>query len=157
MSTIEDLETWKSNIPGRVVVSKRGEYGVEKDEMIQGGKTLHITASDRRMNQERAATPDMDVFTNGMLVPLRVGDSAEEFASNPNLISEDDMRALVKIHPTTFKKRLEEIKNPVVIAKIREIAEEEDVSLKRMETIEERMAELETVRVIKTKSSPIES
>jgi hypothetical protein len=143
----ETLETWKNQSAGRVVVRKRGEFGVETDEMVSGGKVLHIAATDRRMNQERAATEELDVFTNGMLTPMKLGDSAEEFASNPNLLTEGDMRTIVRSHPKTFEKRLREISNPVVVSKLLEVAREEDCTIKRIESIQ---AQLEAVSPINT-------
>lgn len=152
MSNIEELETWQSNIKGRVVVSRRGEYGVERDEMVPGGKKLHITPSDRRMNQERAATPELDVFSNGMLVPIQIGEAASEFASNPNLLTEDDIREIVKGHPKTFEKRLSEIKNLSIVEKMLDIAKEEDCTVKRVEAIQARQDELSPINTVKIQS-----
>ncbi len=135
-ASTDDLETWQSQARGRIVVKKRGEYGVEVEEMIPGGRTLHITHADRRMNQERAASSDLDVFSNGMLAPIRLGGSADEFEQNANHLTESDMVALVKTHPKTFDKRLSEITNPVVIERLLEIAKAEDCTVKRVEALE---------------------
>lgn len=145
----EAFETWKNQGLGKVVVKRHGEYGVEKDEIVRGGKTLHITAADRRMNQERAANASLDVFTNGMLTPVRVGSAAEEFEGNANLLTEDDMRALVKSHPKTFAKKLGEITNPVVVGKLLEIAREEDCTVGRVETIEARLDDVNPINTVK--------
>lgn len=148
----EDLELWKNNGAGNIVVVKRGEYGVITDEMVQGGRTLHITKTDRKMNQERAANANLDVFQNGAMAPIKLGDSAAEFAQNPNLLTETDMRALVKSHPKTFEKRLEDITNPVVVAKILEIAREEDCTVRRVEAIEARLEDVNPINTVKIKS-----
>lgn len=146
------FETWKNQGAGNVVVKKRGEYGIEQDEMIRGGKTLHISKADRRMNQERAASTSLDVFTNGMLAPIQLGDSAEEFSGNPNLLTEDDMRALVRAHPKTFDKKLDEISNPVVVSRLLQIAREEDCTVRRVETIEARLEEVNPINTVKIQS-----
>lgn len=154
MATDSDvLEHWKNQGEATVVVKKRGEYGIEQDEVIRGGKPLHITRADRRMNQERAAAENLDVFTNGMLAPIRVGDSAAEFAQNSNLLTEDDMRGLVRAHPKTFDKKLTEISNPIVVARLLQIAREEDCTIKRVENIEARLEEVNPVRTTKIKST----
>lgn len=148
----DDFEVWKNQAAGRVVVKKRGEYGVEVDEMVNGGKTLHISKADRRMNQERAASPALDVFTNGMLAPLEVGDSAAEFTQNANLLTEDDMRALVRSHPKTFEKKLGEISNQVVVNRLLQIAREEDCTVRRVEAIEARLEAVSPINTVKIQS-----
>lgn len=146
------FETWKNQGAGNVVVKKRGEYGVEKDEMVRGGKTLHISEADRRMNQERAAAESLDVFTNGMLAPLKVGDSAAEFAENSNLLTEDEMRTLVRGHAKTFAKKLGEISNPIVVERLLQIAKEEDSTIGRVESIQARLDEVDPVKTVKIES-----
>jgi hypothetical protein len=150
--TNEELETWKNQARGNVVVKKRGEYGIEVDEMVRGGKALHITTADRKMNQERAASSDLDVFTNGMLAPVKVGEAAAEFAQNPNLMTEDDMVKLVTAHPKTFDKRLAEITNPVIVSRILEIANEQDCSIKRVEAIQARLEDTSPINTVKIQS-----
>lgn len=146
-------EVWQSQAPGRIVVKKRGEYGVEVEEMVHGvGRKLHITDADRRMNQERAASDTLDVFQNGMLAPLSVGSKAEEFAANPNLLTEDDMIALVGAHPKTFEKKLAGITNPLVVERILEIAKDQDVTVKREAAIKAHLEEIIPIKTNKVES-----
>lgn len=149
-STDDGLETWQNQAKGRVVVKKRGEYGVEVEDMVAGGRKLHISTADRRMNQERAANEQLDPFTNGMLVML--GDRPEEFAQNANQLTESDMVDLVKAHPKTFAKKLGEITNPIVIGKLLEIAKAADVSVSRVESLEARLDEVDPNPTVKIKS-----
>lgn len=150
--TPNTLEVWKNNAAGRVVVRKMGQYGVETEEMVEGFRTFHISPADRKLNQERAASDKLDVFKNGMLAPVKIGDAAEEFASNPNLMTESDMRALVKSHPKTFEKRLSELENPVVVKRLMEIARDEDCTVKRVEAIQARMDEVDPNLTVKIQS-----
>lgn len=150
--TPSPLETWKNNAAGTVVVRKRGQYGVEVEEVVGGGKIVHISAEDRRMNQESAALPSLDVFANGMLHPVKVGSAAEEFAGNSNLMTEENMRDLVKSHPKTFDKRLSEISNPVVVTRLLEIARDEDCTVKRVEAIQARLEDVNPINTIKIHS-----
>ncbi len=151
-TSTDDLETWQSQARGRIVVKKRGEYGVEVEEMVTGGRKLIISTADRRMNQERAASTDLDVFSNGMLTPLRMGSSAGEFEQNANHLTEDDMVALVKSHHKTFAKRLEEISNPVVVGRLLEIAKAQDVNVSRIDSLKARADELDPNPTIKIES-----
>lgn len=149
---MSELELWKSNAAGRVVVRKMGQYGVETEEMVEGFRTLHISEADRKLNQERAASDDLDVFKNGMLSPIRLGDSAAEFADNPNHLTESDMRELVKAHPKTFAKRISEITNPVLIGRLLEVAREEDCTMSRLELLQARMEDVDPVKTVKIQS-----
>lgn len=144
----ETHELWKNNGEATVVIKKRGEYGLEIEEMITGMKALHITPADRRMNQEAAAMPALDVFSNGMLTPVRLIEGEAdlaEMAENPNLMTEEDMLALVKSHPKTFEKKITEITNPVVVKRLISMAHEEDCTVKRVESLQARLEEVTEV------------
>lgn len=148
----ETHELWKNSGEATVVIKKRGEYGIEIEETVTGMKSLHITPADRRMNQEAAAMPALDVFSNGMLTPVRLIEGEadlEEMANNPNLLTEDDMRTLVKAHPKTFEKRIGEITNPVLIKRLVDLAHEEDCTVKRVEALNARLGEVTEVETIK--------
>lgn len=148
-------ELWRNNGQALIVVKKHGEYGVILKEQVQGGRALHITPGDRRLNQEAAAIPEQDVFTNGMLTPVRLLDGAEdarEFAENPNLMTESDMVSLVKGNVRVFEKRLGEITNPVVVKRLMEVAREQDVTIKKLEAVQARLEEVQAVPTIKTES-----
>lgn len=59
----DDLETWKNPNEGRVWINRidhRGEF--TKDEIIGPGKTFHVSALERRLNQEMASAADLDIF-----------------------------------------------------------------------------------------------
>lgn len=139
----KDLEAWKNETAGTVVVKKLDHRGeLNKTELVRGGGVVHLSTEERRMNQEMAANQRQDVFSTGVLTPVHLLDTAEdakEIASNPNLLSEDDMRALVKGHPKTFEKRLSEIVNPTTLQRLMAIAKDEDASFKRVEAIKDRL------------------
>jgi hypothetical protein len=147
----EDLETWKNPTEGRVWVNRLDHRGeLTRTEIIGSGRTFHLTAAERRLNQEMAVNPDLDIFSNGTLTPVRLigTDDAEAaaFASNPNLMTEGDMRTLVarpKGKATDqFNERLATIRNPATLERLLSLAREEDAPLSRVEAIQGRLAEV---------------
>lgn len=156
----DELETWKNPTEGRVWINRLDRFGeLVKVEVINSGKTFHISPGERRLNQEMAATSDQDVFSNGTLSPMRLleGDAdAAAFAANPNLMTEDDMRVLFKPARTeaakvvagdAFIDRLASIKNIATLDRLLALAREEDAPLSRVEAITQRMAELQQPNV----------
>lgn len=155
----DDLETWKNPNEGRVWINRidhRGE--LSKDEIIGPGKVFHMSALERRLNQEMASDPDLDIFTNGTLSPVRLIEGsadAEAFKSNPNLMTEGDMKDLFKPAKTeaakaeatdAFTTRLTAIKNPATLDRLLSLARTEDAPLSRVEAIENRIREIAGVQ-----------
>jgi hypothetical protein len=137
------LESWQNDSAGIVVVKKfdhRGELA--KDEIVRGGQITHLTAEERKMNQDLAGTPEQDLFSSGVMRPVRIlsdADDAAEIAANANLMAESEMRKLVKGHPQTFAAKLAEISNPVTLQRLLTVAKEEDVANSRVEAVQARL------------------
>jgi hypothetical protein len=141
-----DMESWRNATLGTHFISRLDHRGeMVRVEQIGPGRTFHLTPEERRINSERTASEDLDVFRNGFFEPVRLLDDSEEareLASNPNVMSESDMRALVKVHPKTFDARLQAITNGMTLERLAAIALDEDVTVKRMRMIQGRLAEV---------------
>lgn len=145
----DELETWKNPTAGRVWINRLNHRNeLDKVEVIAGGRTFHISSQERKLNQEMAYSPDLDLFANGTLTPVRLiegSEDAREFAANPNLLTEDDMRGLVKKTKgatDAFVERLATIKNPATLERLLSLAREEDAPLSRVEAIQSRLGEV---------------
>jgi len=149
----DELESWKNPTEGRVWINRLDHRGeLDKVEVIASGRTFHITSKERRLNQEMAYNSDQDIFANGTLAPVRLIEGSEDaaaFATNPNLITEDDMRGLVKpgrgpakATADAFIERLSNIRNPATLERLLSLAREEDAPLSRVEAIQTRLGEL---------------
>ncbi len=148
--TDTELESWKNPTAGRVWVNRLDHRGdLKKTELVGSGKTFHLSAAERRANQEMAYNTDLDVFANGTLTPVRLVGSAEEaaaFAANPNHMTEDDMRSLVNKPKgkasELFTERLGSIRNAATLERLLALAREEDAPLSRVEAIQTRLTEV---------------
>jgi hypothetical protein len=141
----KEIETWENTTKGRVFVRKFDARGQLAGELVGAGRSFHLTPQERRINQEMAASEGLDVFKNGILQPVRLleGDEDyEEIASNPNHVSDSDIRKMVKSHHKTFEKRLSEIQNPSALQRVLEIAKAEDCSISTEAKIKTRLQEL---------------
>ena len=139
-----ELETWKNDTAARIWVKKVDRHGELEDVQVPPGKVLHLTPDERRINHEIAVEEKFDMFKNGSLTPVRLIEGTEdaaEIASNPNLMSETDMRDLFKQNWRTFDAKVQEITNPIALDRLREIASEEDATVRQMEVITNRLAE----------------
>jgi len=152
-----ELEIWKSNADGKIVLQRFSVQGGVIHQTIHGHGKVQLTSRERRMNEESAYDDSQNVFKNGMLSPIQIVDAETQQAisENPNLLTEEDMRALVKKSPKIFADKLSEITNIILVNKILEIAKEEDVSIKRVEVIQARVEELSPSRDIHQGRDPM--
>jgi hypothetical protein len=97
---------------------------------------------------------------NGILTPIRLIEGSEnsaEIASNPNLISEEDMRKLFGQHWKQFQGRVNEITNVTTLSRLLAMTDEVDATVKQVQVIKDRIAEVQPnsfVEVSTVNSSP---
>lgn len=153
----KDLEVWENSTKGRIGVLKFDRRGDLRNELIRPGAKVHLTPDERQINQERAADNSLDVFQNGFLVPVRLLDGTEdakEIASNPNLMSESDLRALFGKQWKAFGAQVAQISNQITLQRLLALADEDDVNatVKQVAIIRDRLAEVSGVKVVEPES-----
>lgn len=140
-----DLEAWENVSKSRFSLRRIDSRGDVRTELIGGGKTFHLSPEERYMNSELASSPKVDPFKNGRFAPVRLletTEDAEEIRANPNLLGEEELVELVKGKVEPLRARLQEIEQPVVVERMREIAEREDARVTSVKAIEARLEEL---------------
>jgi len=142
-----DKETWSNIGKGDVFILTYDHKGALRSVPIRAGQSLTISVEERQLNQDRAASSDMDIFSNGRLAPMRLVDSAddyEEIASNPNHLTEADMLEILKSKGKAFSQRLDEISNVIALERMHELASDEslNVSMAQFRALESRLAEI---------------
>lgn len=143
----DNQETWANIGKGDVFVLTFDHAGRLKSVPIRAGQKLTLTVKERQLNQERAFSSDVDMFSNGRLSPVRLVDSAddyEEIASNPNHLSESDMVDVLKLKGKAFSERLDDITNVIALERMYELAGDEsaNVSMTQFRALEKRLAEV---------------
>jgi light-regulated signal transduction histidine kinase (bacteriophytochrome) len=142
-----DKETWSNIGKGDVFILTYDHKGALRSVPIRAGQSLTISVEERQLNQDRAASADMDIFSNGRLAPMRLVDSAddyEEIASNPNHLTETDMLDILKTKGKTFSQKLDDITNVIALERMHELASDEslNVSMAQFRALESRLAEV---------------
>lgn len=143
----EDKETWQNVQLGQVVLKQYMQTGVLGDVAIPGGRNFYISEKERRINQEMAATKDLDMFSNGTLVPIRLiegSEDAEQLKDNPNILGETEMRELFGEHWKKFDDRLSKMSNSPALQRLLEMAKDPETgaTVRQAEQIQARIAEL---------------
>jgi hypothetical protein len=142
---MSDVEIWKNVSRGRRGIIKFDAFGKTTHELIPAGKTVRLTRDERLYYQRNVATESLDIFQNGALVPIQLIDEEDkrEVANNPNLMSDDELIELFKIHWKKFEAEIKRITNPYALERMIEYAEEsENVSHKKVLIIQERLDEV---------------
>jgi len=94
MST--QVEIWRSKSRGLCSIKVLDIMGRESDKLIRGEKTFTITSSERQMNQWAAATPEQDMFRNGMFVLVKpTADTNMEEISSADSWTDDEIEDFV--------------------------------------------------------------
>lgn len=139
-----ERETWRNTSRGKRGVVKFDRFGNIVHELVGPDRTVVLTRDERLLNQERAANDRLDIFKNGVMVPVKLIDPEDEreFAENPNILTEEGIRDLFKLHVKKFEKALNEITNPFVLERMKDLAENDetlDVSVKKVQLVNARI------------------
>lgn len=157
---MSEYESWKNATNGLLFIRKYNNRGDLGHEAVHARKTFHVTPQERRINQEMAAVPSQDFFSNGMLTPVRLIDTeedAKEIASNPNLMSESDMKGLFKAQWKTFDARIDSITNETTLKRLLEMSQDNEVgaSVRQADAVQARLREVAPQTFIEVQSAPI--
>jgi hypothetical protein len=139
-----DQETWQAN--STVVLKKTDPRGNVIDLIVNKGKKFVISPIDRQINEDMSADESLNMFSNGILTPVRLiegSDTEKIMAENPNVMTETEMRTLFSAHPKTFAKKVSEVSSPFILARMRELADEIDATVRQVAIIEARHEQVE--------------
>lgn len=141
-------ERWKSSIEGVISVRRFDTRGVLRHVVVDAGKVIELTPEERRINEEEVADQALNPFRNGMLTPVSLVDEEfdnDDIASNPQNISAVEIEELFDTKKTpwqTFGRRVGEIDNPYTLKRLMDYAKVNDVTVKQMNVVTERLKEV---------------
>jgi hypothetical protein len=142
-----EKETWTNIGKGDIFILTYDHAGRLRSVPVRAGQSITLSITERQLNQDRAISSDVDFFKNGRLAPLRLIDSAddyEELANNPNHITENDMKDILKLKGKTFTSRLDDISNVIALERMYELASDEtlNVSMAQFKALEKRLGDV---------------
>jgi hypothetical protein len=122
-----EVEIWRNTTAGMTFVTRIGEYGKNETELVYSGRTFSLTPAERRLNQHRSASRDLDLFTNGTFQPVSLVDGEpdnERLTQNPNTFSDEDIQDLLVLRGEAFQERINAVTSQAVLSRILDLARE---------------------------------
>ena len=152
MSDKENVEVWQNTTAGLRWAEVTDRQGRQTSRIVKGGRTFLITPFERQLNQDAAASAELDHFRNGTFVLVKAATDTD-MAEIESADSLTDAEVLGIVHNlmaknTTVKKALYEIKSPVALRRIFELAVIEDISKSQVDEIKAMLVEAEGAPVI---------
>lgn len=91
------LETWKNTQAGLRWYIAFDMQGREITKVVHGHRTFTLTTFERQINQERAASPELDLFRNGGFVLKRGSeDTKKEEVLSPDSLTDAEVVDMVR-------------------------------------------------------------
>lgn len=146
VDVVEDHETWRNGTNGIVHVKNLDHRGdLNADVVLRAGQILHIKPSARRLNQDKVVAERFDPFLNGALIPVHLVEDdpdTPKLLANPNIIDDSTIRELLQGDAAVLMERLNKITHPGTLERVLVIATDENVSIRRYQAIQQRIAEV---------------
>jgi hypothetical protein len=161
----QSREQWKNVSKGTALVNVYDPTGNGvQQEVVRAGRTVVLSAEERRLlNQNQTPDAELDIFGNGILLPLTLAEDSEDLQENPNHMTDSDMRDIFSIrNHLSFKAALAEISSVPVLQRLLYLADsdqpsEEDLNptVKQRENIVARLEQLQdsTVDVVEVSNA----
>lgn len=142
----EEPERWKNRTVGTAFVLKYDRYHNIGSEIVGPGREVTLSKEEREINQERAASSDLDIFANGIMIPMKIIDPDDQkaFAENPHLLSDSELPELLKLSRKAFEVRLKAMTNLYPLLRLKEMTQQEDtkVTVGVVQALDERIKQL---------------
>ncbi len=135
-------EIWETTTGGRVWVEVTNEKGQPRALSAGGraGARLRITSEDREIAQERILNPDLDPFTNGLLVRIDTDQQGDDRTKSVNALNTEQ---LVEVFAKTGKKFHDAVDsfNELTVRRLLAIAKDVDATNSQITYLEKAVEE----------------
>lgn len=156
----KDMETWENQTKGLVAVNKFDRRGDLIQELVRGGRKIHLTPDERRMNSDMAYDASVDTFKNGTMTPVRLVDGDEDIAmieANPNVRSADELEGLFELQWKKFDSEIAEISNLSTLSRLLEMADEKDATVRQVALLKDRISAVDPSALIDDDGTTVQS
>jgi len=147
-----ELEVWQNTSSGAKWYVCYDRQGRETTKVVKGGRTFTISSFERQINQDLAASPEMDLFRNGTFVLKK--ESAETDRAeieSPDALTDAEIEEMVRevMHGSVdIADVIADISSLVTMNRIYEALVVEDASASTIEKVKTKIAELDPSRPI---------
>jgi hypothetical protein len=134
----QKFETWETTVDTTMYLLRLDPRGREYHEKF-GGKAkarVILTTEDRELNQIKTADASWDVFTNGMLIPIRATAEVAELKTSNQVTDAEILAMLTKSGPG-FAKAVNAISSEHALRRLKAKAVELDARPTQMNVIDE--------------------
>ncbi len=120
----DKIEVWKNSAAGMRWYKILDRQGFEHGKTVQGGRTFTLTAFDRQINQDLAATPEQDLFRNGNFVLIKKAEDTQmDEIESPDSFTDAELTTLVHeilAKDKTIEAAIHFIESPVTLGRLME-------------------------------------
>ncbi len=159
-----ELEVWHNVTPGPKWYVCYDRQGRETTRVVGGGRTFVLSAFERQINQDMAASPEADLFRNGTFVLKKESEETDiAEISSPDALTDSEIDELVRevVHgDLRIGDAIKEINSLVTLNRIFEVLVLEDASKSAIDGVKAKIAELDPSRPVERQlvaTSPTDS
>jgi hypothetical protein len=134
------IETWQNISESKYGIVRLDNRGGETREAIAGSREFMLTTEDRLITQNKIISKAKDPFTNGTFRPIVVPANVT-VESNPNSISDDEIKGLLVQPDETWDAAIAKIDSLQTLRRMLRLADGSDVTMRRYRQIENMVAE----------------
>jgi hypothetical protein len=143
----ETLEVWKNTTHGMRWCKYHDRSGNENTRIVNSKRTFSITPLDRQLNQDIAATPQLDLFRNGTFELVReAGDTNLEEIQSSDSLTENEVIALsveTLGSPEKVDYYLRDIRSPIALNRVLDQYVADDVDKSAIEYVKAKIAKFD--------------
>lgn len=118
------VEVWRNVAKGMRWYTRFDPAGRETSGKVMGGKTFTVTPFERQLNQEKAATSELDAFRNGTFVLVRAAEETiKDEIESPDSLSKNEIESIVHqllAAPGDLPSILEDISSATTLDRLKE-------------------------------------
>lgn len=142
-ATTNAAEVWKNTASGMRWAQTTDRHGKSVAKLVQPGKVFTITAFDRQVNQDSAATASQDLFRNGTFVLVKAAaDTVLDEIESPDSLTDGEVQALiydVLAKNVSVDEAIGNISSPIALSRIlTALVIEEDVPKGVIEAVQKK-------------------
>lgn len=140
------IEEWENVSAITNYIVRLDARGDERHEAISGSKTFKISTEERVITQDKIVNEKLDPFLNGCFRPVVVPDSVD-IETNPNALSDVDIDRILRASEIAWSEYMKVVDSASTLRRMLDrfdilLEDGEDLSAKRLRTLEARMQEV---------------